>query len=133
MRRSNVGHDDRRSEYDERRSPARFETEQNRYGRNNNDHRRYEERSHNEYRDRKHYEDNYDRRVEKFSSEKGNREYGSPPPIIPVKEILGDNIPHLRVEVHGNQTNGGQDVEKSRSGQVWNCFSMTYLLSAYLV
>ena len=113
---SNAGLDDTRYEYNVRKSPVRFETEQNKYSRSYNYHNQYEEKPHNEYRDKKHHEDHHSGRVEeKFSSEKGNREYGNPPPIIPVKEILG---PQLRVEVHGNQTNGSREMIKSRSGQV---------------
>lgn len=133
-RRSNAGYDDRRfddrgrfderARFDEKRSPGRFETDRNRYDKNYNDARRYDDRPRYEARDRQHYEDRYneglDRRFEdRFANERGNRNYGgsSPPPIRPVKEILGEDVPPLRVENHGNQTNGGRELEKSHSSQ----------------
>lgn len=128
-RRSNAGYDDRRQDergarFDEKRSPARFENDRGRYDRNYNDARRYDERPRYEARDRQQYEDRYneglDRRFEdRFANERGNRGYGgsSPPPIRPVKEILGEDVPPLRVENHGSQTNGGRDVDKSHGSQ----------------
>lgn len=133
-RRSNAGYDDRRfdersrfderARFDEKRSPGRFETDRNRYDKNYNDARRYDDRPRYENRDRQHYEDRYneglDRRFEdRFANERGNRNYGgsSPPPIRPVKEILGEDVPPLRVDSHGNQTNGGRELDKSHSSQ----------------
>ncbi|MCO5558048.1 hypothetical protein L7F22_011623 [Adiantum nelumboides] len=128
-RRSNAGYEDRRIEergarFDEKRSPARFESDRNRYERNYNDGRRYDERPRFETRDRHPYEDRYndglDRRFEdRFANDRVSRGYGSssPPPVRPVKEILGEDVPPLRVENHGGQANGGRDVDKSHSSQ----------------
>eukprot|EP00250_Pteridium_aquilinum_P006123 c16100_g1_i3 orf=348-2534(+) len=136
-RRSNAGYDDRRPDergtrFDEKRSPGRFErrspgrfdSDRNRYDRNYNDGHRYDERPRYETRDRQQYEDRYseglDRRFEdRFANERGSRGYGgsSPPPVRPVKEILGEEVPPLRVENHESQTNGGREADKSHSSQ----------------
>ncbi|KAI5061280.1 hypothetical protein GOP47_0023785 [Adiantum capillus-veneris] len=129
-RRSNAGYEDRRPEergarFDEKRSPARFESDRSRYERNYNDGRRYDERPRYESRDRQPYDDRYneglDRRFEdRFANDKVSRGYGSsspPPPIRPVKEILGEDVPPLRVENHGSQVNGGRDGSQDGRGQ----------------
>ncbi|KAH7285954.1 hypothetical protein KP509_33G052700 [Ceratopteris richardii] len=119
-RRSPARFDEKRSpaRYDERRSPARFEPERTKYERNYNEGRRYEPRDRYPYEDR--HNEGYDRRYEdRFANEKEPRSYntGSPPPIRPVRDILGDDVPPLRVENNGKQTNGGQDIGKSSSSQ----------------
>lgn len=136
-RRSNYGYEDRRyeergSRYDEKRSPGRFDTDRNRYDRSYNDNRRYDERARYESRDR-HYEDRYyedryneglDRRFEeRFANERrnpqSNRDHGgsSPPPIHSVKEILGEDVPPLRVEEPGNHSNGAREPDRSHRSQ----------------
>lgn len=114
-RRSNAGYDDRRFDergrFDEKRSPARFDSDRNRYDRNYNDARRFDDRPRYETRDRQQYEDRHkeglDRRFE-------DRNHGgnSPPSVRPVSEILGENV-SLRVEAQGLHTNGGRDLDKS--------------------
>jgi hypothetical protein len=109
--------DDRDTHYDEKRSPARFETDRNRNGRNYYENRDVDERWRNESR---HSDGRYDKGVEKryddeFVAERSSRNYGSasPPPVRSVKEILGDDVPPLHVEIKKSQTNGSQETRKS--------------------
>ncbi|KAH7426762.1 hypothetical protein KP509_10G016000 [Ceratopteris richardii] len=132
-RRSSVGFDDRRSDdrfgersparYEDRRSPARFETDRSRYDRDYTDTHHYNERSRNEHRDKYRHDDRYNegqdgRTEDRSANAKANQGYNDDsPPIRPVKEILGEDVPQLRVETHGGQVNGGQAGDKTQSLQ----------------
>ena len=103
--------------YDEKRSPARFEADRNRNGRNYHESRDGDERWRNESRHNDaRYSEGVDRRFDDgLAAERGGRNYGgaSPPPIRSVKEILGDNVPPLHVEIKKSQTNGSDEARKS--------------------
>ena len=104
--------DERGTVYDERKSPSRFEMDKNRNERNYQENRDVDEKLHKEGR----YNEGVDKRFDdRFASDRVSRKYGggSPPPIRSVKEILGDDVPPLRVEIKKSQTNGSHETGKS--------------------
>lgn len=131
------GYEDRRYGYDERRSPGQYESDRSRYDRNVQDNRRYDDtykrsptnfesgsdkrfddRSGNgsqnrRFEDRR-YPDTPDRRRPEEQSPNYQRDYdiNSPPPIRPVRDILGDDVPTLRVSDFP-RANGSRDIEGS--------------------
>lgn len=131
------GYDDRRYGYDERRSPGQYESDRSRYDRNVQDNRRYDDtykrspsnfesggdkrfddRSGNgnqnkRFEDRR-FPDTSDRRRPEEQSPNYQRDYDitSPPPVRPVRDILGDDVPTLRVSDFP-RANGSRDIEGS--------------------
>lgn len=131
------GYDDRRYGYDERRSPNQYDSDRSRYDRSVQDNRRYDDtykrspgqfesgrdkrfddRSGNgnqnkRFEDRR-YPDTPDRRRPEEQSPNYQRDYDitSPPPVRPVRDILGDDVPTLRVSDFP-RANGSRDIEGS--------------------
>eukprot|EP00249_Psilotum_nudum_P022311 c28467_g1_i1 orf=141-1706(-) len=123
-------YDDRFGRLDGKRSPGRFETGQSRYDKGYSDNQRYEEWGRSEGQDRS-YEDCYNegldkrfeerfvngkRRSERVQHHRGFSD-GSPPPIRSVKEILGDDVPPLRVGDNIIRANGIREGEKLQCPQ----------------
>lgn len=131
------GYDDRRNSYDEKRSPGQYESDRSRNDRGYQDNRRYDDtyktspgqdtrRYEDMYRkspshfenvgDRKKFEDRRypdapDRRRPEERSPNYQRDF-SPPPVRPVRDILGDDVPTLRVSDFP-RANGNRDSEGS--------------------
>uniref|UniRef100_A0A0C9QSR2 TSA: Wollemia nobilis Ref_Wollemi_Transcript_11326_3396 transcribed RNA sequence n=1 Tax=Wollemia nobilis TaxID=56998 RepID=A0A0C9QSR2_9CONI len=115
-------YDERRYSYEERRSPGQYESDRTRYDRGYQDNRRYDDtykRSPSNLEsggDRRRFEDRRfpdgpDRRKPEERSPNYQRDI-SPPPVRPVREILGDDVPTLRVSDFP-RANGNRDVEGS--------------------
>ncbi|KAG6544605.1 hypothetical protein Mapa_014027 [Marchantia paleacea] len=112
-------YDDRRYEdrvvrFEEKKSPGRLDPDPRaRYNRGQYDDRQHDDRSRyderdrdrrNSYDDRFANESRHDRR--RSADDRNFKDFdGDSPPVRPVSEILGDNIPTLRVEEYRN-TNG---------------------------
>lgn len=100
--------------FEEKKSPGRLDPDPRaRYNRGQYDDRQHDDRSRyderdrdrrNSYDDRFANESRHDRR--RSADDRNFKDFdGDSPPVRPVSEILGDNIPTLRVEEYRN-TNG---------------------------
>ena len=137
------GYDNRpsRYSYDEKRSPGQYESDRTRYDRGYQDNRRYDDTY---KRSPARFESGVDRRSEdRFGNGSVNRRFedrrfpdapdrrrpeerspnyqrdfdiGSPPPVRPVRDILGDDVPTLRVSDFP-RANGNRDAEGSARSQ----------------
>eukprot|EP00252_Welwitschia_mirabilis_P024782 TRINITY_DN746_c0_g1_i1.p1 TRINITY_DN746_c0_g1~~TRINITY_DN746_c0_g1_i1.p1 ORF type:complete len:710 (-),score=167.14 TRINITY_DN746_c0_g1_i1:630-2759(-) len=117
-------YDERVYTSDERRSPGHYEYDKGRYDRPSQDNRRYDdaykrspgfESDGNQPRkfEERHFPETPDRRWSGERSPNYQKDYDitSPPPVRPVREILGDDVPTLRVgdvpRANGNRESDG--------------------------
>ncbi|KAH9289211.1 hypothetical protein KI387_033328, partial [Taxus chinensis] len=131
------GYDERRNSYDEKRSPGQYESDRGKYDRGYQENRRYDDshktspgqdnhRFDNTYKrspghlesggdrfrfDDRRFPDAPDRRRPEERSPNYQRDF-SPPPVRPVRDILGDDVPTLRVSDFP-RANGSRDGEGS--------------------